>query len=114
MKKTGFLLNNKSGDSSRRFYLNEASYFLEVAEIDSDEPAEYGELGRIVITDFFNYAFPLIRYDNGDTCIMQLDEKTKHPYIAQLYGRRLDLVYNTKNDLFFQWYWLEYLKTIQK
>lgn len=29
---------------------------------------------------------------------MQLDEKTKHPYIAQLYGRRLDLVYNTKNE----------------
>ncbi len=97
-EENGILAQQQVGDSSRRFYLNEASYFFEVLKFDSDEPAEYGELGRIVITDFFNYAFPLIRYDNGDTCIMQLDEKTNHPYIAQLYGRRLDLVYNTKNE----------------
>lgn len=37
--------------------------------MDSDEPAEPGELGRIVITDLFNYAFPILRYDNGDTAV---------------------------------------------
>jgi len=97
-EENGILAQQWVGDLSRRFYLNEASYVLEVLKFDSDEPVDYGELGRIVITDLFNYAFPMIRYDNGDACIMQLDEKTNRPYIAQLYGRRLDLVYNTKNE----------------
>lgn len=44
-------------------------------KMDSDEPAEDGELGRIVITDLYNYAFPILRYDNGDTAIAHHREK---------------------------------------
>ncbi|EEB76954.1 hypothetical protein GPB2148_258 [marine gamma proteobacterium HTCC2148] len=33
---------------------------------DDNEPCAQGEVGRVVITDFFNTAMPLIRYDIGD------------------------------------------------
>ncbi|PWK93150.1 phenylacetate--CoA ligase family protein [Hallerella porci] len=78
-------------------YWNNSGYFFEVLKFDSDEPAEYGELGRIVITDLHNYAFPVIRYDNGDTAILQAPNQFSngYPIIEKLYGRRLDLTYTT-------------------
>ena len=33
---------------------------------DDGAPAMPGEVGRVVVTDFKNYAMPLIRYDVGD------------------------------------------------
>lgn len=64
--------------------------------MDSDEPAEPGELGRIVITDLFNYAFPILRYDNGDTAVAARKEKNGRfkLYLSELYGRRSDLIYD--------------------
>lgn len=78
-------------------YWNHSGYFFEVLKLDSDEPAQYGELGRIIITDLYNYAFPLIRYDNGDTAILQAPDKFSrgYPIIEKLYGRRFDLTYTT-------------------
>ena len=67
-----------------------------VLKLDSDEPAEPGELGRIVITDLFNYAFPILRYDNGDTAVATRKEKNGRYrlYLDELYGRRSDLIYD--------------------
>ncbi|MDO4190915.1 MAG: hypothetical protein Q4D14_04425 [Bacteroidales bacterium] len=78
-------------------YLNWASYFFEFLKMDSDEPAEFGELARIVITDLHNYAFPLIRYDCGDVAVIgKPDEYSNgYPIIEKLYGRRADITYST-------------------
>lgn len=78
-------------------YWNYSGYYFEVLKFDSDEPAEYGELGRIVITDLHNYAFPLIRYDNGDTAVLlPPDEYSNgYPVLGKLYGRRFDITYST-------------------
>jgi len=83
------------------FYLNHASYFFEILKLDEDTPAEYGELGRVVITDLFNYAFPMIRYDTGDTGIMikKAEHSNGYPVISKLFGRRLDLVFDTKGNV---------------
>lgn len=77
--------------------LNFASYFIEVLKMDSDEPAAYGELGRIVLTDLYNYAFPVIRYDNGDAGMLLAPDEQSHgyPILGKLFGRRLDVVYST-------------------
>lgn len=66
--------------------------------MDSDEPAEPGELGRIVITDLYNYALPMIRYDNGDMAICEKKEKDGRYrlYLTELYGRRADIIYDTQ------------------
>lgn len=78
-------------------YWNHSGYFFEVLKFNSDEPAEYGELGRIVITDLYNYAFPVIRYDNGDTAVLLPPNEYSlgYPVLGKLYGRRFDLTYST-------------------
>lgn len=95
-EENGILGQQHVGDMTRAFYLNHASYIFEVLKLDSDEVAEPGELGRIVLTDLFNYSFPIIRYDTGDLAVMSEDyDEHGYKYFKQLYGRRLDLVYNT-------------------
>lgn len=82
------------------YYLNNTCYYFEWLKLDKDEPAEFGELARIVITDFYNYAFPMIRYDTGDTAVFApgCEKSCNWPYISKLYGRRMDTVYNTKGE----------------
>lgn len=79
-----------------RYYIDTESYYYEILKMDRDEPAEPGELGRIVITDLYNYAFPILRYDNGDTAIAQKQVKNGRYklYLTELYGRRSDLIYD--------------------
>lgn len=97
-EEAGILAHQKTDDIN--YYLNHAGYYFEVLKLDSDEPAEYGELGRIVLTDLYNYAFPLIRYDTGDTAIFQKgNEKSGGwDYMSKLFGRRLDLIYDTSGN----------------
>lgn len=94
------ILGQQSIHGGLEYYLNHGSYYFEVLKLDEDKPAEYGELGRLVITDLFNYAFPMIRYDTGDTGIMVKGNEKSHgwPYISKLYGRRLDLIFDTKGE----------------
>lgn len=97
-EEAGMLAQQRIGDNN--YYLNHSGYVFEFLKLNSDEKAESGELSRIVITDLFNYAFPLIRYDTGDTAIFSEGNKKSGGwiYINKLYGRRLDLVYNTLGE----------------
>ncbi len=99
-EENGILAQESISSDNREFYLNQASYNFEILKMDSDEPAEFGELGRIVLTDYYNYAFPIIRYDTGDLAILEKGNKLSNgfPYFSRLYGRRLDLIYNTKGE----------------
>lgn len=83
-------------------YLNHADYYFEILKMDSDNTAEYGELGRIVITDMHNYAFPIIRYDTGDAGVLlpPNQQSNGYPVLGKLYGRRLDICYTTDNQPF--------------
>lgn len=91
----GILAQEAVETGNERFYLNQGSYVFELLKLDSDEPAEYGQIGRIVVTDLFNYAFPIIRYDTGDTAIMARGDAISngYDYITNLYGRRADLIF---------------------
>lgn len=86
-----------TAESDNKMYWNYSGYYIEVLKLDSDEPADYGELGRVVITDLYNYAFPVIRYDNGDTAVLLPPDEHSHgyPVLGCLYGRRFDLTYDT-------------------
>lgn len=75
------------------YLLNYGSYYFECLKTDCDKPAEAGEVGRIVITDLFNLAFPMIRYDTGDLGIIEEDENEGFPRLKEIYGRKRDCVY---------------------
>ncbi len=81
-----------------KFFINWSSYYLEILKLDSDEPAECGELGRIVITDMYNKAFPMIRYDNGDVGCF-LIEQGQFPILSDIQGRRADMIYDTSGNI---------------
>ena len=74
--------------------LNNVDFTIEVLKMDSDEPVEDGEIGRLVITDYFNKAFPLIRYENGDLISLNHLEDGRI-YISEILGRLADTLYTT-------------------
>lgn len=78
--------------------LNTASYYFEILKMDKDEPAEDGEIGRVVITDLFNYAFPLIRYENGDLAVKET-LPDGHVYLRDVVGRKVDMLYTTDGKM---------------
>lgn len=77
------------------YILNVSDYYFEILKLDRDQPCEDGELGRIVVTDLYNYALPMIRYDTGDIGAVKKD-KDGRLVLVDLHGKRRDLIYNTK------------------
>jgi phenylacetate-CoA ligase len=86
---------------SDEFHVNAASYHLEIFDLNKDQPVEPGLLGRIVVTDLFNYALPLIRYDTGDVGILSNKSSCNFatPVLTRLEGRKLDILYDTAGNL---------------
>lgn len=74
--------------------LNNVDYTIEVLKLDCDEPVEDGEIGRLVITDYFNKAFPIIRYENGDLVSLK-HLPDGRIYISEILGRISDTLYTT-------------------
>jgi phenylacetate-CoA ligase len=76
------------------YWINEASFHVEVLRMDSDQPADRGQTGRIVVTDLFNYAMPFIRYDTGDLgCLSEsTTQGGRHRILDDIRGRRLDVL----------------------
>jgi phenylacetate-CoA ligase len=79
------------------YHINWASYYIEILHPLEDIAVPYGQLGRVVVTDLFNYCMPLIRYDTGDLAIMT--ESTpyfnKAPAFERVEGRKMDIIYDT-------------------
>ncbi len=92
------ILAQQTYNSNESYILNWASYYIEVLNFDSDKHVKSGDLGRIVITDLFNYSMPLIRYDTGDTAIY-LEKENGFPTFEKIYGRRMDIVFNTNGEV---------------
>ena len=99
--------NNENGfiaiqlGEDREYTIDLYNFYPEVLKMNSDEPAEPGELGRLVVTDYYNKTFPMVRYDTGDTGIMRMyqDEKGRmHGKYVEIYGRRGSLMYNCMGE----------------
>jgi phenylacetate-CoA ligase len=86
-------------NGSNEFIINWASYYVEILAMDSNEKVPLGEVGRIVITDLFNYAMPMIRYDTGDIGVMNWDNNRDKKILTKVEGRKMDLVFDTSGHL---------------
>lgn len=84
--------------SGNGFRLETASYYFEIMAMDKDEPVPDGEAGRVVMTDLFNYAHPLIRYDNGDIAVKMKDSQGR-VYLKELLGRQEDIIYDSRGRI---------------
>jgi phenylacetate-CoA ligase len=79
-------------DDSNVFEVNTASLRMELLKLDSDDYVKPGEIGRVVLTDLFNRAMPLIRYDIGDLAI-SYDSSDDVKSIVKLCGRSADVLH---------------------
>ena len=88
-------------NENTEFHLNTASYYFEFLKLDKDEPAELSEPARIVVTDLFNYAMPLIRYDTGDIALLKdkCECRWDTKVVKSILGRVMDCIYDTKGDI---------------
>lgn len=79
------------------FPINEASYFVEILD-EQGHSVQDGNLGRIVVTDLYNYAMPMIRYDTGDIGAVDIFEINgrKKRCICNFSGRKVDVIYDSK------------------
>ncbi len=79
--------------------LNRANCYVEILKMESDEPVSDGEIGRIVVTDFTNYAMPMIRYEIGDlAAIGKTASDGTILSITHLCGRKTDMIYKTNGE----------------
>jgi phenylacetate-CoA ligase len=96
----GFLAQ-QCREENNEYHLNWASYHIELLALDGDRPVPPGTMGRIVVTDLFNRAMPLIRYDTGDTGILAETSRCGRPWpiLEKVEGRRVDFLYDTQGRL---------------
>jgi phenylacetate-CoA ligase len=85
-------------DSPNTFVINNGSYYVELLHLDTDTPVKQGELGRIVVTDLFNYAMPIIRYDTGDIAKLGVS-KNGAMQLEEIEGRKMDLIYDSQGNI---------------
>lgn len=78
------------------YLINRATQFVEILNEDSDTLAAPGEVGRIVVTELFNRAQPMIRYDTGDLGAFALsdDGEVDERRFARVEGRKLDRIFD--------------------
>lgn len=90
----GILAMTEPGGDQLR--LNHGSYHFEFLRLDRDARQVPGKLARVVITDIYNRATPMIRYDTGDLAIVEeVDEGGKVRWLSSIEGRRADVVFDT-------------------
>ncbi len=101
----GVLGQSDINPTTSEILLNRANCFVEILKDDNTDAAE-GELGRIIITDFTNYAMPHIRYDTGDVALAGRYYNGELLSIKNIVGRRYDLIYTTSGR------WLDFFNSV--
>ena len=83
------------------FISNRADYYIEILKFDEDKKADENEIGRIVVTDLYNYGMPMIRYDTGDVgAYIRVEHNNRERLaIGNFGGRIVDTVYDTNRNL---------------
>lgn len=81
-------------DDTGEYLINTADFIVEILKLDCDEVAGEREMGRIVVTDLYNYAMPFIRYDTGDLGSIRHRDDGKM-VLSTVEGRKTDVIFDT-------------------
>lgn len=83
-----------------KYLINTASYKVEIFDINEDKPIAPGKVGRIVVTDLYNYAMPMIRYDTGDFGVLSTEtDQYGNMFLEKVEGRKLDVIFDTEGHM---------------
>ena len=95
------ILSQQIKHGGNNYHINWASYYIEILDLEKDIPVSHGTLGRVVVTDLFNFNMPLIRYDTGDLAVIDIDKGHFNgaPAFFKVEGRRMDTIYDTKGKI---------------
>lgn len=92
---TGVLAHSRQGEEG--LFINCASYVVELLSVDSDRPAREGEEGRVIVTDLYSDAMPLIRYDIGDRAVLRQRGQAGVHRMEAIEGRVAETIYDTQD-----------------
>lgn len=95
-----------------KFYFDLSQFYVEILKLDSDESVVEGEIGRIVITDLHNKAFPFIRYDIGDLGVADKIVNGQCIRISSLEGRMSTTLFTADGELLSETSVVAHFKTI--
>ncbi|MBN1460154.1 MAG: phenylacetate--CoA ligase family protein [Armatimonadetes bacterium] len=86
--------------TARQHHLNGGSHVIEVLERDRNIPAAAGQAGRIVVTDLWSHAMPLIRYELGDVGVMggRCACGWDGPVLTEIQGRLAETIYDAEGN----------------
>ena len=95
------MIAQQSSEGGGIFFINFASYYVEVLNMNDNQPCPIERPGRIVITDLYNEAMPMIRYDTGDIGVLNehVVNGKPTPVLEKIEGRKMDMVFNTNGHL---------------
>ena len=77
-------------NSKKEWSLNAETLYVEILD-ENNFPLSNGIEGKIVITSLYNKAHPFIRYEIGDTAILDEKSTLKNPILKKLIGRTNDV-----------------------
>ena len=82
------------------YILNTAHYYFEFLNLDGNEPAAYGQPARLIVTDLYNWAMPLIRYDTGDIVVADINEINglRKTILTDISGRSDETIYDSHGN----------------
>jgi phenylacetate-CoA ligase len=87
---------------NKRLHLNTASYLFELLSLENDRPTAPGQIGRVVVTDLFSHAMPLIRYDIGDLAACSAEPcpcGNPTPSLRELQGRLVETILDARGQI---------------
>ncbi len=87
---TGVLAFTSNGHEELE--VNRSSYVVEVLAQDEDRPVRAGEQGRVVVTDLYSHAMPLIRYDIGDMAVAGESDAWGVKSLSRVEGRLIEAI----------------------
>ena len=79
------------------YHINAAHYVVELLAVDSDNPVNVGETGRVIVTDLHSRAMPLVRYDTGDLATLAGSCTCGRPglTLSAIDGRMMETIFDT-------------------
>jgi phenylacetate-CoA ligase len=100
-------------DVSKEMFLTDDFYWTEIIDESGSPIYEKGKIGSLIITDYYNLAMPLIRYEVGD--MGEFSGKCFGPFrtLKEVYGRINDVFILPGGKLLFSHNWHIYFRDVE-